>query len=97
MTCKEAINLLNKSTYYCAYDAMFDLADDAIQVEVQDREIFRWYEYGTIIAHLEDGYLGISGPIMLFTEYMDYEDLNIPVTYCECEVSGYKPIFSPKK
>ena len=97
MTCKEAINILNQNTYYCVYDVLSDLIDEDIQIELQDREICDAYERGTLICRLEDGYIGISGVTITFTDDIRPKDLEQFVTYCEYEVSGYKPIFSPKK
>lgn len=95
MTCKEAINILNQNTYYCVYDALDDL-EFIKEIYLQDICKYRWEEYGTLIVQLEDGYIGISGITMMFNEIADPAYSNKPVTYGEYEISGYKPIFSPK-
>lgn len=96
MTCKEAINKLDKNIYYCVYDALDDL-EIIKEIDLQDICKHRWEEYGTLIVQLEDGYIGISGITMMFNEVDDPANTNNPVTYCEYEISGYKPIFSPKE
>lgn len=96
MACKEAINILNQNTYYCVYDALSDLIDGAIQIELQDREMYDVFEYATLICRLEDGYTGISGVTITYTDDIRPKDLEQPISYCEYEISGYKPIFSPK-
>lgn len=97
MTYKEAINILNQNTYYCVYDALSDLIDEGTQIELQGREMYDVFECGTLICRLEDGYIGISGVTITFTDDIKPKELAQPVTYCEYEISGYKPIFSPKK
>lgn len=97
MTCKEAINILNQNTYYCVYDALSDLIDEGTQIELQGREMYDVFECGTLICRLEDGYIGISGVTITFTDDIKPKELEQPVTYCEYEISGYKPIFSPKE
>lgn len=96
MTCKETINILNQNTYYCVYDALSDLIDGAIQIELQDREMYDVFECATLICRLEDGYIGISGVTITYTDDIRPKDLEQPISYCEYEISGYKPIFSPK-
>lgn len=95
MTCKEAINILNQNIYYCVYDALDDL-EITKETYLQDICKHRWEEYGTLIVQLEDGYIGISGITITFTDDIRPKDLEQPISYCEYEISGYKPIFSPK-
>jgi len=85
MTVKEVIaHFATHEAVYCAYGAEEDLDLDMPFAEI-DHSFHRWFTVATNLYKVEDGFVGIRGPVELKSESMCWRDADYECTAFEME------------
>lgn len=88
MKVKELIDIVNYNNFYCLGEVYAEIDEQAKQVEhgsaLDNR---RWWSTAVDVYEYEDGYVGVFGVYQIFSERMNYRDVEI-----RCHAKEYKAI-----
>jgi hypothetical protein len=91
MKVKEVIEKVSANEYWSLYEFEEEFNLEVIDTCVKPIDYHRWYEVSTNVYRCEDGFVGVSGVVQLFSEQMCYEDC-----LYKCTAEEYKQILAPK-
>lgn len=78
MKVKELIDIINYSDFYCLGEVEDEVDEQAKQVEHGSAlDNHRWYSTAIDVYECEDGYVGVFGVYQIFSEQMEYEDVDV--------------------